>query len=202
MKTRKSDLADFQDWLSDKFGYTKGTSTTYAGRIRRILRDTQTISEATLSKFISDVAHTSSKKMVDNYYVAWRKFCDYTKERINVELPSLPSRKKAKIEYDIPDVVWQAYMYLKAKNKAKLEVLSALKFGDLKLHGNYYEAQNPSKNYLFHKFDKEAMNKIINWGNPLRDTPIPIFPELPMSQKAIPIVTLKRLWREYKRHQP
>lgn len=194
---KKDDLAPFQDYLQNQLGYSPTTTTVYASYIRKMIYSIPNITENTLKTYFENI---ENKTVRMNSITSWRKFCIFYKSIFNIDLPSIQKQTREKIVYNVPSDIWTTFEVLKQKNKAKLEVLCNTKFEDLIPKGNYYEVQNKEQNWKFHILDKASVDKIIKWSNPLRESTIPLFPEYPMSTKAIPLVALKRLYREHKRH--
>lgn len=201
MKKKQEDLSSFQEWLVAQ-GLSSRTASVYAVTIRKFLSTKTVPTTHTLDQYIQNIASTKSKAQVDNFYSHWRKFHLYQLEVVKHKIPMPSPRVRTKKVYEVPNFVWEAYNEIKQYNGMKLPFIASLRLKQLRLppRSKLYEVTDPGKPWILWQIPKSAIDQILIWSNPIRESSIPLFPEEPMSHTKMPLSTLKHLWKEYRHY--
>lgn len=201
MKQRKDDLSAFQEWCCLTKQISTRTSAVYASNVRKVLAQVNELTNTDqLDAFMNSESH--SKQMRSNFMTSWKAFVEFAKQKSNIEL-AMPTPKviQSKRTYTLPGNVLNAYGEIFKFNKMKIADFSAMTRADFKLppRGSMYEMRHPKRTWEITMIPKVHLDVIFQWGNPIEEPTIPVFPVEPMSTDAIPGAALKQIWRDYTR---
>lgn len=200
MRKKNDDLSAFQEWLCLTKNISSRTAAVYASNVRKILAQTRPhINTQTLDAFMQDKARSSQVR--SNLMTAWKAFAECTKQKTGTDLP-MPSPRihRTQRSYHLPDQVLQAYGEIREFNRMKIADFATLKRADFKLppRGGMFEMKHPKRTWEITMIPKRPLEVIFQWGNPIEEPTIPVFPVEPMSTESIPGKNLKDLWKAYK----
>jgi len=192
-RKRKSDFAEFMEWLEDHRGVSPATASNYASRVRRMMGALGIVDRKHLDALLLEDPFS---RYPANYTAAWRALVEFgASKEVEIETPS-PSVTSKQYQYVIPDPIADDLLYLTETSDITRTDLAGLQWshvdGEPK-HGKLW-VEIPGSYGDFVQVHVPAVERIKQWAHPEGPKPEdPWIPEEPGSSTAMPEKVIRRL---------
>jgi hypothetical protein len=199
-RQKNNDLVKFQEFLLLE-GASPRTAVVYASRVRRILKDIDSISAEALADFISKPENGRS---ADGYISGWNKFSRFIQNATGMILPPMKSvpRCSRSAKRPIPPIpVIESIIQLQKQYKISYRTLEALRWEHIEMRNpNTWEVKDPHQASLWYQIRAEILRPVCDWmfGDYDVKKEKPVFPASPNNGVAMSKTYMAKIVRNYK----